>query len=386
MQVGNQRFPHKYVKRIARNGKFVYVYPSGDTAKINTIKIIIAQGKPTQLQYDSVHKEIITGPPNLIGRQLLFNKKAKGYIAKAIDPTGAAPAVYCYPSSHLKTVLSKKAAKQVRATRGINCLNKIADKMLRSSDPLTRDYGLAIWLNNHSEMRIGAHESASVNPKERAKIINLARKEGWSNATKQAALAQAKQNTFGLLTLRLGHVTLDSDGTATFSFMGKGGKRNKYVVPLTPPVQIILHRKLFMEDPRPDKRLFDKRISYKRIWKEYKKYGVTPHIVRGAFADAMVNELINNFKVKPYDSAKTAMKRFNSLIQDKVSNRLNHTRSITEKNYLSPMTQKALSELRYSINNRSSLTESIRTKDIKNLDMLGEVILWLELGVGNTII
>ncbi len=389
MQIGNQRFPHKYIRRVKRGGKFIYIYPNGEEASLRKETIVIAHGKPTPLLVDPRSGYIVTGPPNLLGRELKISNKKSGYYAKAVDPTGSAPDTYCYPEDHIKTVTAKKAAKFLRVSRSLNCLNKSAESMMGSPNPITRDYGLAIWLNNNSQMRVGAHaDAASVDPIERRKIITLARKEGWSSAAKQAAFKQARQNTYGLLTLRKGHVTLNQGGksSATFRFLGKGGKDNTYTVLLNDKVRQALFNKLYVNNPDPSERFFNKKVNYKRIWREYKKYKITPHISRGAYADTMVNRLMSEFRITSADTGKAAFNRFNAEITKQVSDKLNHSRSITEKSYLSPMTQQALKDFRDVIRLKTSLRESLAPLNGDISEALGEVLLWRELGVGNTFI
>ena len=394
MRKGAQVNPHKYIQRVRnKEGKWVYVYApfakSYEQAITGTdeVKVVIAQGKPTALRIDA-DSFIASGPPDLVGRRLMKNtSKEKAYFGVARDVSGQLPPKYLYPENYLKTVVCRKAAKFVKASRALTGLNRKAEIMMDARDPKIRDYGLAIWLNNNTQMRIGAHDSASsVEPSERAKILIMARDNKWSPELKQKMLTQARQKTFGLLTLRNGHVAVGEGGSnlVTFRFVGKGGKENIYSTPVPQKVFALLFSKKYeRRDATPETPLFGD-INYKKLWRIYKDYGITPHTSRGAFADALVKELMENFRVYDGESARNALHRFNEELQTRVSEHLNHTRNITERSYLAPTTQRALQDFRLALSSQVGSLQEHYTDEIS--DALGEVVLWRELGVGNTVI
>lgn len=391
---GSQRNPHKYLQRLRRpDGKWAYVYASHGMSypdvvrNTSALKVVIAQGAPTSLRIDGSNI-IVEGPRDLVGRQLFKNTNpARAYTGIARDPSGKVPPKYLYPESHLKDVTVRKAAKFVKASRALVGLNKEAEMMMVSPDPVKRDYGLAIWLNNNTQMRIGAHQDASsVNPTERGKILKQARDENWSPELTQAALAKARQQTYGLLTLRNGHVSLGdyAQRIITFRFIGKGGKENTYSAPVTPLVYNLITNKKLGEDRAPDKPLFHPDVNYKKIWRMYKAHGTTPHISRGYYADSLVRQLMKDYQVYDQETGRTALRRFNEEMQTVVSNHLNHSRSVTEKSYLSPTTRQSLDDFRNGLEAHVGVLREHYTDGIS--DALGEVLLWRELGVGNTVI
>jgi hypothetical protein len=390
-QYGAQIDPHRYVQRFRRpDGKWAYVYAPGASTYQSAIKgteqvkVVVAQGAPTSLRIDP-HSYVVEGPPNLVGRQLFRNKNPrKAYYAIARDTSGKLPPAYLYPENYVKSVTAKKAAKFVKASRAIVGLNRRAELMMESDDRVKQDYGLAVWLNNNTQMRIGAHETASsVAPSERGRILKMARDRGWSPLLKQQLLDDARKQTYGLLTLKAGHLSLHSN-TATFRFLGKGGKENVYSIEVPHNVYKLLVRKKFGEDRSPEAPLFHPRVNYKHIWRTYKAYGITPHASRGHYADALVKELMKDYRVVDGESGKVALRRFNDEMQARVSDHLNHSRSVTEKSYLAPTTRSALDDFRHGLEAHVGVLNESYASEIS--DALGEVVLWRELGVGNTVI
>lgn len=396
MKKGAQVNPHKYITRHrGKDGKWLYVYnPTHQSleevmANSKEVRVVIAHGKPTPLRINSA-SEIVIGPPNIVGRVLMANKnKERAYFGRALDTTGQLPPVYLYPESHAKKVVTKKAAKFVKLDRGLVSLNRKAELMLRSSNPEVRDYGLVIWLNNNTHMRVGAHSDAmSIDPIERAFILKQAREKNWSEELKNKALQQARKPTFGLLTLRNGHLHFDSRMTPTvsFRFRGKGGKENLYTVEVPPDAFNALYQKKYGgSNYDPNKPLFPS-ISYKRLWRLYGDYGITPHMARGQYADSLIRELMRDFKVKDSETLKAAEKRFMAEIQSAVSDHLNHSRVVTLRHYISPTTQRALKAFTAQLKSRvdTSVKESGEYTD--GMAELAEVLLWREFGVGNTVI
>lgn len=395
MLKGQQVFPHKYVKRELRDGRWAYFYGSeGETYSQATKNaaphmIVIAHGKPTQILVHPQDGTIISGPPNIVGKSLFLNNNPrKSYFGIARDPLNqGVPPVYLYPESSLRRSVAQKAAKFVKSERALDILDKEAETLMSSGDPAKRDMGLVIWLNNNTQMRIGAHEDAkSVNPVERSKIIMRAKQENWPEDLKRQALEDARKETHGLLTLRNGHMRLEG-GKAIFSFLGKGGKENIYVSPnLPPPVMKQLMQKKYGEQG-DDAKLFNN-VSYKTVWRTYKKYGVTPHIARGAYANNVVKQLIRDFKVFDGESGKAAVRRFNGLLESEISKRLNHTRSMTERSYLSETARQAVNDFRNALvqkNMYAQSTESVQ-ENPPITKALGEACLWFDLGAGNTVI
>lgn len=389
-EYGSQIFPHNYLQRFrGPSGKWLYVYAPGaksykDAIKdTKEVKVVIAQGNPTPIR---VNKEsrIVTGPPNLVGRLLLLNKNPrKAYFGIAKDPSGAAPPQYLYNEKHLKRIQSKKAAKFVKLDRALNELDKEAKILIGSRQPLHREIGLAIWLNNNTQMRIGSHDNASsVDPAQRSRIIKMAQEQNWSPALKQKMLDQAREKTFGLLTLRNGHVSLDHNGMVSFRFIGKGGKENVYSKAVPNFIFDELYRKLRSGDK--ETALFKQGVNYKKIWRLYKRHGVTPHMSRARYADSMVNNLMAEFRVRDKESAREAEKRFNEEIRRKVSDYLNHTRNVTERAYIAPKTQKGLSEFRASLEAKVGTLRERYEDEVS--EALGHLVLWREIGVGNTVI
>ena len=382
MLKGQQVFPHKYVTRELKNGKWVYNTHHGDNAH----KVVIAQGKVMTIISDP-QGVITNGPANIVGRNLFLNtnpKKSYYGIARDLRNPGV-PAQYLYPEESLQMAISKKAAKFVKSERALDLLDKEAEQWIKSYDKTKQDLGLIMWLNNNTQMRIGAHEdAASVDPKERAKIIGQAKKERWPEKMKLQALAQARHGTHGLMTLQNGHMRLE-DGKAIFNFMGKGGKENVYVSPPLPmPVFNLLLQK---KGGRDDEKLFND-VSYKTVWRTYKKYGVTPHITRGAYANNVVRQLMSDFKVSDGETGKQAVKRFNALLENEISKHLNHSRSMTEKSYLSQTARQAVNDFRNALVQKSMYADQTESaqENPPITKALGEACLWFELGAGNTVI
>lgn len=394
MNIRGQRFPHKYIQRVRKNGKWVYYYAqpkvglSKATRGAESHSVVIAHGKPTQIMVDPKTSDIVYGPPNIVGRKLYVNQNTKKkYFAIAKDPMGNAPDTYLYPESVIESVAAKKAAKFVKSSRALELLDRHAETLMKSSSPVDRDYGLAIWLNNNSQMRIGAGTGGSIDPKERAAILTQARKENWGPETKHLALRAARKPTFGLMSLRMGHVSLERGGgrNVTFRFIGKGGKENVYVTPTTPRVYDLLFLKKYGQGRQDDDPLFDARVNYKHLWRTYKRYGTTPHASRGVFAEHLVKQLMQDFKVFDGESASAAVRRFNQALSAQVSKRLNHTRSMTERSYLTETTRQAVNQFRDVLRSRVGHFRESATSD-PITDALGEAVLWLHLGAGNTVI
>lgn len=395
MEKGSQVNPHKYITRHrGKDGKWLYVYDPTHRgleeilANSKEVRVVIAHGSPTPLRMNA-KSEIVVGPPNLVGRVLMANKnKDKAYFGRALDTTNTLPPVYLYPESHAKRVVTKKAAKFVKLDRGLIALNRKAELMMQSSDPDIQDYGLAIWLNNNTHMRVGAHSAAeSIDPLERASILKQARENNWSEDLKQRALQKARKPTFGLLTLRNGHMQLEGGvkTAASFRFRGKGGKENVYSVDLPPTAYLILHRKKYGGNNYDPNRPLFPNVAYKKLWRLYGDYGITPHMARGQYADSLVREIMRDFKVRDNESLRAAEKRFMAEIQSAVSDHLNHSRAVTLRHYVSPTTQRALKAFTTQLKSKlGSMRESDYYPD--GLAELAEVLLWREFGVGNTVI
>ena len=395
MEQGSVRFPHKYIRRVRKDGRWVYVYAddSSDsfaklTADTQEHKIVIAQGNPTSIL---VNKDslIVYGPYQVLGRNLFINKNPdKSYWGVARNLSFNVPPVYLYTEGHLKQARSKKCAKLLKADRAMDLLDQDAHNFMDSFLPIDRQYGLAIWLNNNTKIRIGAHESAaSVNAKERQQIINQAKQEGWSDKDKLSAMEGAKRQTFGLLTLRVGHVSLDpKNRVASFNFSGKGGKMvtgDNVSVKLPNTPFFVLQEMLRGRSPT-DKLLPD--VVYKKVWRLYKQYGVTPHIVRSNFADHKVREIIDSFKRSEAESHTVALQRLNRIIESNVSSKLGHSRQMTERSYISPTTQNALAEIRRRLaQSREIQMESAASYEDHTRCLL-ESILWLEIGAPNIVV
>jgi hypothetical protein len=356
--VRGQRFPHKYVRRERKDGKWVYFYARPRVGLAQAIrgakehKVVIAHGAPTQIMVDN-DGDIVYGPPNIVGKKMFVNVKGKAsYLGIAKDPNGREPPTYLYPESATKTLAEKKAAKFVKASRALTLLNRHAETMMESRNEVDKDYGLIIWLNNNTQMRIGANaDAASVDPKERSKILTKAKAENWGPNAKMMALEQARKPTFGLLSLRNGHINFEPGGgpTVTFRFLGKGGKENVYVSKVPPKVHQLLFAKKYMRGGGPSQQLFSPQVNYKRVWRTYKSYGITPHTSRGAFAEHLVRQLMTDFKVIDGESASAAVRRFNSQLSTRVAEHLNHTRSMTERSYLSEVTRQAVKDFRAAL-------------------------------------
>lgn len=398
MRLGQTVYPHKYLRKIMVNGKMRYVYaPEGATTVRDVVKdakpkqIMIAHGKPTQIFVDG-SDFVVFGPENIVGRKLFINVGSRGrHFAVARDPLNPqAEGVYLYTEDQLQRAASRKAAKAAKAERAWELLDRDAHRMMGSLDPMIQDMGLVIWLNNHTAMRIGAHkDSASVDPKQRAAILNQARQEGWSTQAKLAALDSARKPTYGLMTLRVGDMNLSgANSTATFRFLGKGSKENFYSVKLPPAIyQHLVVKKM---QQRPEEGLFHRELNYKRIWRHYQKYGISPHISRHIFAQQMLTQLMRDFEVTSGDTVNSATRRFENQLREKVSDVLNHSKNVTQKHYLTTTYQKALQEFRDGISQRIAENQrAMREADTPFSPVtkaLAEAVLWLELGAGNTVI
>jgi hypothetical protein len=178
-------------------------------------------------------------------------------------------------------------------------------------------------------------------------------------------------------------MAVNPDQTATFHFLGKGGKENIYVAKLTPQVHSLLMLKKHGYGHPNDAKLFEN-VNYKKVWCTYKQYGETPHISRGAYAEALVRQLMEEFKVHDGETASMAVKRFNAELSEKVSAHLNHTRSMTERSYLTETTRQAVNDFRAALQQKVGNFRESAQSEIS--DALGEAVLWRELGVGNSVI
>jgi len=391
MQIGHDRFPHKYIQKVKRDGKTAYIYAAHNEDFNATVKnaakhmVVMNHGKPTQIVV-AEDGTIISGPPVTLGRTLCINTdKAVQRFGTAKDPSGELPDIYFYPEDYLKTVRARKAAKFVKAVRALKALDIESDKLMQSRDPVKSDYGLAVYLNNNTQMRIGAHgDASSIDPKVRQNIIARARSENWDAHRKNVEMQAAQQGTFGLLSLRLGHVSVEPDGKhVSFRFMGKGGKENFYTAEVSPQVWFTLLSKKRHPRAEPGDRLFHPEVNYKKVWRMYKKYDSTPHISRGAYAERMVKQLMEDHGVVDAPTANAAVKKFDAELK-KISTHLNHTQAVMQRSYLAPNTKKALDEYREALRARyGHLAESNYGGITENL---GEAILWLDLGLGNTVI
>lgn len=394
MQSGQQVFPHKYVKREKRGDKWFYVYADDPkktkidptTEGLVEYKVVIAHQKPTPILINNQNSHIVFGPPQCLGRVLMVNKNPnKNYFGRAIDPDTNS-AVYLYPEEFVQEIKAKKAAKFLKADQGLKLIDNTAEHMMRSQNPRHQKYGLVMWLNNHTGLRIGAHEeAASVDAGERRKIINQARAEGWSETAKRAALEAARKPTFGLLTTQAGHVDLDPQThIARWSFRSKGGKMitGDNVAVKLPELQYFTLDRILSGKP-PDAKLFDD-VQYKHIWRYYSQYGLTPHIARGAYAESMMKTLKANFKRNDHESAQVAFSRFKKEVQTKISDKLGHTSDMTLKAYVSDNTRAALDAIFKSEVHDKAFTEAASTTDPTTA--IANTLLWLEIGPGNAVI
>lgn len=388
---GQQRFPHKYVKRIKHDGKWVYTYATDmqktvDDVVTNTQKhrVVIAHGKPIPVFVDG-DGYIVFGPPQTVGKQFMVNTNPKkSYLAIARGDTVKGD-VYMYPEDSLKRALSKKARKVVNFRNALDTIDNHAERLMMEPDPDVKQLGLIMWLNNNSKLRIGAHDDAgSVDPSERQNILKKARMEGWSEQVKSAALSQARRPTFGLMTLRVGHVRLNpSSSSVSFVFRGKGGKMvtdQTISVPLK-PLQLQTMDKL-LDGKDVDEKIFPD-VEYKKVWRFYKKFGVTPHTSRSHFADSMVSAIIKDFDRRPDEGARESVRRLRNEIKENVSDKLGHTMDMTMKSYVTQKTQNAYQALSDMDNN---LKESDTSFDPNKYADLAEVITWLEVGPGNAVV
>jgi hypothetical protein len=140
-----------------------------------------------------------------------------------------------------------------------------------------------------------------------------------------------------------------------------------------------------MRGEAADKPLFSPQVNYKKVWRTYTGYGTTPHASRGVFAEHLVRQLMEDFKVHDGESASRAVKRFNDQLSTRVSEHLNHSRSMTERSYLTATTRQAVNDFRNALRAKvGSFRESSASYEIT--DALGEALLWGALGVGNTVI
>ena len=394
MKKGGQKFPHTYIKRVWANNKWEYSYPEIGGKKLmkapegtQEYKVVIAHGRPTSILVHPTNSTIIFGPPQTIGKTLFINtnpKKDYFGVARSADV-----AIYMYPEEFLQNIEAKKAAKFLKAGDALTLIDNTAEQMMVSSDREAQEYGLAMWLNNNSGIRIGAHESAaSVDSKERRAIINQARVGKWTDHDKAVALEQARTPTFGLLTLRAGHVTIDYDKRlAMFNFRGKGGKMmtgENITVPLPPTVFTVFHQML--SSRRPDEKIFNN-VSYKKVWRYYQKYGVTPHISRGQKANEMMKALMKKYKGQG-DSGEQAWRNFQHDVQTKISDKLGHSAAMTQKAYIAPTTKNALEEFhRQLLEHQKAVVESESGISVGDfLPELARVVTWMEIGPGNEVV
>ena len=391
MQTGQQVFPHKYLKRVLKRGKWVYVYRDdnkpADLAQFEQHMVVIAHQKPTPILVDRSNSIIAFGPPQTIGKQLFRNTnpaKQRFGIAKNLDGSGA---VYFYPESMLATIKAKQSAKYIRAQRAIELVDITAERLLREPYPEDQQYGMALWLNNHTRLRIGAHESAaSVDAVERRGIINQARVEGWSDKAKETALQSSRKQTFGLLTSRVGHISIDPmKRTASWHFRGKGGKMitDEMVHVNLPPLQYAVLSNLLHNKP-PDTKVFPD-VIYKVILNYYHRFGITPHAVRGAYANSEIKKIVAAFIAeKPTESPSMSMTRLRKEIKEKVSDRLGHSVDMTLKAYVSDTTRKAVQEAAETI--QPSMQESFQIPETPYGVSLAQVFVWMEVGPGNEVV
>lgn len=385
---GEQRTPHKYVKRLKHGGKFVYVYASDTQKKLDDVlkgtaehRVVIAHGRPLPIFVDAAGV-IVSGPPQTVGKRLFVSTNpSKSYFGVARDEYSS---VYLYPESQLKKAISKKSSKIVKARNALDIIDTHANRLMQEPHNDVKQLGMIMWLNNNTRLRIGAHENAaSVDPSERQKILSKARVEGWSENDKRIALEQARTPTFGLMTLRAGHVRLDpAKKTVSFVFRGKGGKM---VTDDTVSVSMDQTQYSTMDSlltgKAPDDKVFPD-IEYKKVWRIYKKFGVTPHVSRSHFADSMVSAILQDFSTRPDEGAREAMKRLRDEIKTKVSDRLGHTQSMTMRAYVSEKTSNAYNAI-------SSAERNLQESDIASMADYGdlaEVITWLEIGPGNVVV
>lgn len=388
---GQQRFPHKYVKRMKHDGRWVYVYATDKQKNLSDVikdtkehRVVIAHGKPLSVFVDD-EGSIVHGPPQTVGKHLFVNTNPKkSYFAIARD-TSTGTSVYMYTEDQLDSAIAKKAAKVAKARVALDAIDKHAERLMAEPEHEMKQLGLIMWLNNNSRLRIGAHEdAASVDPSERQKILNKARVENWSEKEKQEALNQARQQTFGLMTLRAGHIRLNpQNNSVSFVFRGKGGKMvtdQTVTVPLKQPQMQALNTLMsgrFLEDKVfPD-------VEYKKVWRIYKKFGVTPHISRSYFADSMVSEILKDFERRPSEGSREALRRLRDEIKTSVSDRLGHTMGMTMKAYVTKKTQNAYQALSDMDN---KLKESDSVIDPNMYADLAEVITWTEIGPGNVVV
>lgn len=390
-----QRYPHKYKQRLWKDGRWIYVYAE-EGKKFSDIKktsiphvVVLTEGRPTTLLVDRNTNHIVSGPKNLVGRLYFVNTNPqKKYCGVARDPDGVLDPAYAYPESQIKERLSKKATKYLKMQRAYRSLAMESNRMMASFDPGEQDVGLIIYLNNNTRMRIGAHDTAaSVSPIARAAILKRAREENWSDKVLAVRMDAERQPTFGLLSLQKHHLTVFPDkNLVTFTFMGKGGKVNSFTESVSPRAHFLLAaRKMDSRRGMADK-LFQ-HASYKKILGRYKKYGVTPHAVRGAYADALVKDLIERYadKIKYIPGTGAQIwKRFQKEVQESVSDNLQHTSDVTLKSYIAPTTLAALQEFKQALTKRR-LMESAGEGKEEDVENLAEVCLWFELGAGNTV-
>ena len=390
MLQGQQVFPHKYVRRVKHGDRWDYVYAEAPKKPIKPqdeglkeYKVVIAHQRPTPILVDSA-SHIVFGPPQTMGRRLFINTNPKkNYFGLAKHADGTGTPVYLYPESFLTDIKSKKAFKFLHASQALKLIDTTAENFMRSQNHVHQQYGLAIWLNNHSGLRIGAHEdAASVDAVERRRIINQARAEKWSDAAKEAALEAAREPTFGLLTTQVGHIKLDPQThIAQWSFRSKGGKMltGANVSVALPELQYNTLSKL-ISLKRIDEKVFPS-VVYKHIWEHYKKYGITPHAARGALAEEMMSTLRKSFQKTPDESPERAYTRFKKAVKENISDKLGHTADMTLRAYISDETATGLNE---AFQRSHPHLQEAGTVD--GAEALANTILWLEVGPGNVVV
>lgn len=387
---GQQRFPHRYVKRIKHHGRFVYTYASDTQKSLDDVikdtqehRVVIAHGRPLLIFVDK-EGAIVHGPPQTVGKYLFVNTNPKkSYFGIAKDADGTS--VYLYPAESLDQAITKKASKVAKARTALDAIDAHAERLMMEPDNDVQQLGAIMWFNNNTRLRIGAHEdAASVDPSERQNILKRARLENWSEKEKHIALDQARQPTFGLMTLRAGHVRPNPQtNTISFIFRGKGGKMvtDQTVSVAVKPLQMRTMMSL-LSGKAPDEKVFPN-VEYKKVWRFYKKFGVTPHISRSYFADSMVSEILSDFARRPSEGSREALRRLRNEIKTSVSDRLGHTMNMTMKSYVTQKTQNAYNALNEMETNLQESESRLNPDDYADL---AEVITWIEVGPGNVVV
>jgi len=83
-----------------------------------------------------------------------------------------------------------------------------------------------------------------------------------------------------------------------------------------PPLQYSVLSAL-LHNKKEDDKVFPN-VVYKNIWQYYKRYGVGPHIARGAFADQQVREIVKaHMAEKPNESPEASLARLKKDIKEK---------------------------------------------------------------------